>query len=141
MIKLFLKKLRHHSLKLKKLQIMVHGVIVTDVQKVFYLKHTWEFVLDKDVVANQSDCYVFFHIARIVNEGFFINKRHIRDVPSTIDSSSYIPELDVKEHIRNIVISFQKANDITIKLCLYCMKTQIFVDGNKGYILYWSFGE
>ena len=39
---------------------MVHGVIVTDVQKVFYLKHTWEFVLDKDVVANQSDCYVFF---------------------------------------------------------------------------------
>ena len=120
---------------------MVHGVIVTDVQKVFYLKHTWEFVLDKDVVANQSDCYVFFHIARIVNEGFFINKRHIRDVPSTINSSSYIPELDVKEHIRNIAISFQKANDITIKLCLYCMKTQIFVDGNKRYVLYWSFDK
>ena len=59
----------------------------------------------------------------------------IRGVPVTIGSSSYVPpipnEVDVKEKIREIVEEDDEVINIAIKLCLYCMKTQIFQDGNK----------
>ncbi len=75
------------------------------------------------------------HIARLVNEGFFADGGRIRGVPVTIGGSSYVPplpiELDVKEQIREIVDQDDEAVNIAIRLCLYCMKTQIFLDGNK----------
>ena len=40
-------------------------------------------------------------------------------------------ELDVKDRIREITEEADEAINIAIKLCLYCMKTQIFLDGNK----------
>lgn len=49
----------------------VSGMTATDVQKILNLKHAWEFILDRDVVASRSDYYMLSHIARIVNEGFF----------------------------------------------------------------------
>ena len=113
----------------------VYGVTATDVQKILNLKHAWEFILDKDVVASKSDYYVLSHIARIVNEGFFVNGGRIRGVPVTIGGSSYVPPLplesDVKESIARIVNSSKEPIDVAIELCLYCMKTQIFMDGNK----------
>lgn len=113
----------------------VYGVTATDVQKILNLKHAWEFILDKDVVASQSDYYVLSHIARIVNEGFFVNGGRIRGVPVTIGGSSYVPPLplesDVKESIARIFNSSKEPIDVAIELCLYCMKTQIFMDGNK----------
>lgn len=113
----------------------VHGVKATDVQKILNLKHAWEFILDKDVITSKSDYYVLSHIARIVNEGFFTNGGRIRGIPVTIGGSSYIPPLpyewNVKENISNIVNSNKNSIDKAIELCLYCMKTQIFMDGNK----------
>ena len=59
----------------------------------------------------------------------------IRGVPVTIGGSSYVPplpnELDVKEKIREIIEESDEVINTAIKLCLYCMKTQIFLDGNK----------
>ena len=41
-------------------------------------------------------------------------------------------EADVKERIDEITGNMQDAPiDTAIKLCLYCMKTQVFMDGNK----------
>lgn len=113
----------------------VTGMIATDVQKILNLKHAWEFILDKDVVASKSDYYMLSHIARLVNEGFFAEAGRIRRVPVAIGGSSYVPplpnEMDIKEKIREITEKNDDAIDIAIKLCLYCMKTQIFLDGNK----------
>ncbi len=113
----------------------VSGMIATDVQKILNLKHAWEFILDKDVVASRSDYYMLSHIARLVNEGFFADGGRIRGVPVTIGGCTYIPplptEVDVKEQLQEIVQERADAIDIAIKLCLYCMKTQIFLDGNK----------
>ena len=41
----------------------VTGMTATDVQKILNLKHAWEFILDRDVVACQSDYYMLSHIA------------------------------------------------------------------------------
>lgn len=114
---------------------IVNGMTSTDIQKVLNLKHAWEFILDNDVIGAKTDFYLFCHIAKLVNEGFFADGGRVRGVPVTIGGSSYIPPLpvesDVKEQISRIVDSEDDAVSVAIKLCLYCMKTQIFTDGNK----------
>ena len=113
----------------------VSGMTATDVQKILNLKHAWEFILDKDVIASKSDYYMLSYIARLVNEGFFAEGGRIRGVPVTIGSSSYVPplpnEIDIKDKITEITGDDADAIDIAIRLCLYCMKAQIFLDGNK----------
>ncbi len=113
----------------------ISGMTASDVQKILNLKHAWEFILDRDVIASRSDYYMLSHIAKLVNEGFFTEGGRIRGVPVTIGGSSYIPplpiEMDVKERIREITEEVDDAINIAIKLCLYCVKTQIFLDGNK----------
>ena len=114
---------------------IVNGMTATDVQKILNLKHAWEFILDPDVIQAKSDYYLLCHIARLVNEGFFADGGRIRGVPVTIGGSTYKPPLPVesivKEQISDILNSGEEAIDIAIKLCMYSMKTQIFLDGNK----------
>lgn len=114
---------------------IVSGMTATDIQKILNLKHAWEFILDKDVIQSKSDYYLMGHIARLVNEGFFHDGGRIRGVPVTIGGCSYIPpipdEINVKNKISEITENEGDAVDIAIRLCLYCMKTQIFMDGNK----------
>lgn len=113
----------------------VSGMTATDVQKILNLKHAWEFVLDPDIIQSPCNYYMLCHIAKLVNEGFFFDGGRIRSVPVTIGGSSYVPpipiESDVKEKIDSILESNQDDIDIAISLCLYAMKTQVFVDGNK----------
>lgn len=113
----------------------VHGVSATDVQKILNLKHAWEFILDRDVIQSESNYYMLCHIAKLVNEGFFHDGGRIRGISVTIGGSSYIPPLPiesvVKEKVEEIRMQNKDAVDIAIELCLYCMKTQVFTDGNK----------
>ena len=114
---------------------IVTGMTATDVQKILNLKRAWEFILDKDVLRYGTDYYILCHIAKLVNEGFYADGGRIRGVPVSIGGTSYIPPLPiesiVKEHIDAILNEEADDVDIAIKLCLYCMKTQIFNDGNK----------
>ena len=114
---------------------IVNGMTATDVQKILNLKHAWEFILDKDVLASKTDYYLLCRIARLVNEGFFWEGGRIRGVPVTIGGTSYAPPLphesDVKDSIAKIVAKEGDEVEKAIELCLYCMKTQVFLDGNK----------
>lgn len=113
----------------------VSGMTATDVQKILNLKHAWEFILDKDVLLSKTDFYILSYIAKFVNEGFYDNGGRIRGVPVKIGGTDYIPPLPiesvVKENIEQILNNQKDVIDIAIDLCLYCMKTQIFKDGNK----------
>jgi Fic/DOC family. len=113
----------------------VMGIKATDVQKILNLKHAWEFILDKDVISSKSDYYMLSYIAKLVNEGLFSDGGRIRGVPITTSGSSYIPPLpnatEVENKIKEIIEENVDAIDVAIKLCLYCMKMQIFLDGNK----------
>lgn len=114
---------------------MVSGMSATDVQKILNLKHAWEFILDNDVIQSESNYHMLCHIAKIINEGLITNGGKIRGVPVKIGGSSYIPplpdEYTVKETIQNILYSGKPDIDIALNLCLYSMKTQVFIDGNK----------
>ena len=82
-----------------------------------------------------TDYHILCHIAKLVNEGFYSDGGRIRGVPVTIGGTSYIPPLPiesiVKELIDAIIHESADAVETAIQLCLYCMKTQIFNDGNK----------
>lgn len=113
----------------------VNGMTADDVQKILNLKHAWEFILDKDVIRSDSNYYLLCHIAKLVNEGFFYDGGRIRGVPVTIGGTAYVPpipiEPQVKEQIDQIIQSGKETIDTAIDLCMYCMRTQIFIDGNK----------
>lgn len=113
----------------------INGVTATDVQKILNLKHAWEFIMDKDVLNYPSDYYILCHIAKLVNEGFYADGGRIRGVPVAIGGTSYVPPLPIEEEIKDEIYRMIHAGaeeiDIAIQLCLYCMKTQIFNDGNK----------
>jgi prophage maintenance system killer protein len=114
---------------------LIHGVSTNDVQKIVNLKHAWEFILDEDVIRADSDYYLLCHIARQVNEGFYSNGGAVRGVPVSIGGTSYIPPLPiesvVREQLDSILSSSKSDIDIAIDLCLFTMKTQVFIDGNK----------
>ena len=114
---------------------IVSGMTPTDVQKILNLKHAWEFIMDKDVVISKSSYSILCYIASLVNEGFYTYGGRIRCVPITIGGTSYIPPLPmeniIKEKIEKILNKNDEPVNIAIELCLYCMKTQIFNDGNK----------
>ena len=107
---------------------IVNGMTATDVQKILNLKHAWEFILDRDVITYPTDY-------SILCEGFFQDGGRIRGIPVTIGGSSYVPpmpiETVIKEHLEDILKCDLPADEKAIRLCLYCMKTQIFNDGNK----------
>lgn len=113
----------------------VNGVSATDVQKILNLKHAWEFILDRDVIQSESNYHMLCHIAKLANEGFFYDGGRIRGIPIKIGGTSYVPPLPIEsvviERIDEIRKQKKEPVDIAIELCLYCMKTQVFKDGNK----------
>ena len=76
-------------------------------------------------------------LASLINEGLLPHgtEGRIRGVPVSIGGTSYIPPLPfesvIKENLSDILTCDQSAEDKAIRLCLYCMKTQVFLDGNK----------
>lgn len=113
----------------------VSGMTATDVQKILNLKHAWEFIMDKDAVASKTSYSILCYIAGLVNEGFYTYGGRIRSVPVSIGGTTYVPpmpiEFAVEEKIEEILNKKEEPADIAIELCLYCMKRQIFNDGNK----------
>lgn len=113
----------------------VNGVSATDVQKILNLKHAWEFILDRDVIQSESNYHMLCHIAKLVNEGFFYDGGRIRGIPVQIGGTTYVPPLPIETVVIERIEEIRKQNkepiDIAIELCMYCMKTQVFMDGNK----------
>ena len=114
---------------------IINGVSSENVQKILNLKHAWEFILDENVVQSKTNYQLLCHIAKLINEGLIHDGGRIRGVPVTIGGCNYMPpipmEIDVIERIDSILSKKEKLIDKAIKLCLYCMRTQIFKDGNK----------
>ena len=75
------------------------------------------------------------HIAKLVNEGFFYDGCRIRGIPVQIGGTSYVSPLPIEsvviEQIDEIRSQDKEPIEIAIELCMYCMKTQVFKDGNK----------
>lgn len=106
-----------------------------DILKIVNLKHSWEFVLNKNVILTPTNYSILCTINKLVEEGFYYNAGSLRSVSVKIGGTSWIPsipiESDIKDDIRNIVEQKKDDVDKAIELLLYVVKKQMFIDGNK----------
>ena len=114
---------------------IVNGMTAGDIQKILNLKHAWEFILDEAVLQAKTDYSLLSHIAKLVNEGFLADGGRIRGIPVTIGGCNYVPpipfEPDVAEGIEKVLSTDDALPVKAIRLCLFAMRGQVFVDGNK----------
>lgn len=110
------------------------NLTATEIVKITNLKRAWQFILDEDVIQARSDISMLKTIASIITEGSLMSG-DLRIVPVSIRNSTYKPPIPiesvVKENIDQILTTEETVIDKAINLCLYCMKAQIFLDGNK----------
>ena len=106
-----------------------------DILKIVNLKHSWEFILNKNVILTPTDYSILCTINKLVEEGFYYNAGSLRNVPVKIGGTSWTPDIpiesDIKDDIRNITEQNKNDVDKAIELLLYVVKKQMFIDGNK----------
>ncbi len=120
----------------------VNNMTSEDILKIVNLKHTWEFILNKNVILSDTNFALLCEINKMVEEGFYYSAGKIRSVPVTIGGTTWKPNLPIESVIKEELeeIFSKKADDIdrAIELLLYIMKKQIFIDGNKRTAIIYS---
>lgn len=113
----------------------VNNMSSEDVLKIVNLKHSWEFVLNKNVILSPTNYSILCTINKLVEEGFYYNAGNLRSVPVRIGGTNWTPDIpiesDIKENINNIVNQEKSDVDKAIELLLYVVRKQMFIDGNK----------
>lgn len=113
----------------------VNNMTSEDVMKIVNLKHSWEFILNKNVILSETNFALLCEINKMVEEGFYYSVGKVRSVPVTIGGTKWTPELPIESVIKEELLDiFNKGKDdidISINLLLYIMKKQVFIDGNK----------
>ena len=113
----------------------INNMSSEDVLKIVNLKHAWEFILNKNIILSDTNFPLLCEINKFVEEGFYYNAGKLRRVPVSIGGTKWKPELPIESIIQEDIqnIFNMEINDIdkAIKLLLYIMKKQIFIDGNK----------
>ena len=106
-----------------------------DILKIVNLKHSWEFILNKNVILTPTNYSILCTINKLVEEGFYYNAGILRNVPVKIGGTSWAPDIpiesDIKDDIKNIVEKGTNDIDKAIELLLYVVRKQMFIDGNK----------
>lgn len=112
----------------------VKDMNATDITKVINLKHSWEFILDENVISYPTSFPVLTQINGLVEEGLSYSAGKVRAIPLSICGSTYIPpiplEYQIKEDLLEI-LNKEISLETAIELILFVMKKQIFTDGNK----------
>ena len=110
----------------------VNNMTSEDVLKIVNLKHTWEFILNKNVILSESNFALLSEINRLVEEGFYYTAGKIRNVPVSIGGTKWKPSLPIESVIKEELeeIFNKEIEDIekAIQLLLYVMKKH---EGNK----------
>lgn len=113
----------------------VNNMTSEDVLKIINLKHAWEFILNENVISNNTNFALLCQINKFILEGFFYNAGKLRTTPVSIGGTSWTPDFPIesliKEELTNIFDKNIDDIDKAIELLLYTMKKQIFIDGNK----------
>jgi len=113
----------------------VEGVSAADIQKTLNLYEAWSFVTDPDVLDFPTDLNVMCEIAKRVNCNLLHQPGSPRKTPVHISGTTYQPAIPIESVIRDdyrrIIEESADPADAAMGLCLYSMRAQIFLDGNK----------
>ena len=76
-----------------------------DILKIINLKHTWEFILNKNVILSDTNFSLLCEINKMIEEGFYYSAGKVRTVPVTIGGTKWKPELPIESIINHYLIS------------------------------------
>lgn len=109
------------------------NVKVTDIIAVNNLKHAWQFLCD--AVDCPTDFAYICQINRLVGgDNLIIRAGYIRNVPVRIGGTKWKPDMPIESVIKEKLAEISKIESATeraITIMLYCMRSQMFLDGNK----------
>lgn len=111
----------------------VPNIKVDEIIAVNNLKHSWQFVFD--TIDYPTDFNYICQLNRIVGgDNLVYNAGFLRNIPVTIGGTSWKPDMPneflIKENLAEIQ-TIENPTERCITLMLYCMRTQMFLDGNK----------
>ena len=78
----------------------VKDMNATDITKIINLKHSWEFILDENVISYPTSFPVLTQINGLVEEGLSYSAGKVRVLPVSIGGSTYIPPIPLEYQIR-----------------------------------------
>lgn len=112
--------------------ITTAGVKVEDVVKINNLKHAWQFLFD--TLDYPIDYPYICKLHEIVGANSIYNAGYIRSFPVRMGGTAWqleaTTESVVKEELAEL-LQEENPMDRALDLCLYCMRKQMFLDGNK----------
>ena len=113
--------------------IGVEGVKVDDIIKINNLKRAWQFMLD--TLDRSTDFDYLCRLNMIIgSEGSIYGAGKIRAYDVKISGTNWQPPLRFEYDIRNEmahILKIKSETERAITLMLWCMRRQIFIDGNK----------
>lgn len=111
----------------------VANVKVSDIIAVNNLKRAWQFIFD--TLDYPTDLKYICELNRIVGgDNLVYNAGYLRFIPVSIGGTTWKPPVPAEDEIKCKLAEISSVQNPTlrsIELMLYCMRTQMFVDGNK----------
>lgn len=109
------------------------NVKVNDIVAVNNLKHAWQFLFD--TVDCPTDFPYICELNRIVGgSNLIFSAGYLRKIPVAMGGTTWKPDMPVESEIRKQLMNINRISnpvERSITLMLYCMRSQMFIDGNK----------
>lgn len=113
--------------------ISLPNMKVSDLVAINNLKYAWQFVLDH--LTYPTDYPFICEIHRQVGGDHLIpSAGYLRTVPVSMGGTTWTPEMPIESQIKeqlDEIFDIPTTTDKAIHLMLYCMRKQLFLDGNK----------
>jgi Fic family protein len=113
--------------------ISIPNMKVSDIIAINNLKHAWKFVLEN--IEYPTDFPFICKTNQIVGGDNLVHHAgFLRNLPVSIGGTNWKPDMPIESQIKEELADIQKIDSPTeraIRLMLYCMRKQMFLDGNK----------
>lgn len=109
------------------------GIKVSEIVAVNNLKHSWQFLLD--TLDRPTDFKYICQLNRLVGgDNLIIRAGYLRNISVSMGGTAWKTDMPDEDKIRERLDEISKIENSTersIALMLYCMRSQMFLDGNK----------
>ena len=108
-------------------------VKVSEIVAVNNLKHSWQFLLD--TLDCPTDFKYICQLNRLVGgDNLIIRAGYLRNVSVSMGGTTWKPDMPDEDKIKarlDEISRIENSTERSITLMLYCMRSQMFLDGNK----------
>lgn len=112
--------------------ITTNYIKVDEVVAINNLKHAWQFMFE---TINYPFDYIYLcKLHQLVGSNLVLDAGYIRKFNVAMGGTTWKPEMPVESDIKEKLSDLMNISNITeraITVMLYCMRTQMFADGNK----------